>query len=176
MDIPDLITQLGALPGQVPDVEEHEVRHTKFVRSTVFDNPPMLDLYRAQGLPVDALRGGDAFIIEPEDVGDGPPVLFEVGATRASGGLEMAVTGLEVCVDLSAPEEPPVDGILELEIVRLRSGGVATHRYSLPAPAGRVLFLADPEIFGLRTTLFVLKDGWRRPLVFGPRLNLSRAK
>ncbi|PKN46343.1 MAG: hypothetical protein CVU59_06370 [Deltaproteobacteria bacterium HGW-Deltaproteobacteria-17] len=176
MDILDLTTHLGAMPGQVPDVEEREVRYTRIVRSSAYDHQLMLDLYRAKGLPVEALRGGDAYIIEPEDVEDGPPVLFEVGAPRATGGLETAVTGLEVRVDLSAPGESPVDGVLELEIVRLRSEGAANHRYLLPASSGCVLFLADSEMFGLRTTLFVLDGDRRLPLVFGPRLNLSRAK
>ncbi len=199
MDFSDLITELGALPGQLPDVEEREPRFSRFVRSAAFDNPQMLALYHAQGLPVEDVSAEDTYIVEPEDVvggdkiadglrtgaagqhatGDaagGAPVLFEAGACIAPGGLETVVTGDRVRVDLCATDGTAPDATLVLELVLLRSSGLHCRRYVLPSSSGRVLFLAPIDGFAVRATLFSQTRDLCRPLIFGPRVPISRAK
>jgi hypothetical protein len=178
MDIHDITAELLARPGQVPDVDESESRATRLVRSTLFDNPGMVALYRAQGLPVDALTGDEAWILEPEGDGGGPPVLYEAGAlqTGEGGDLATTVTGDHVRLRVGPAGPLPRGGVLELELVHLRSPGVQGYRYTLPAPEGRLSFLLPREAFGLRSTLYLINNNVRRPLVFGPRLLLPRAK
>ena len=181
MDISELTSQLAGLPGQVPDEDERESRFTRFFRSSVFDNPQMVKLYREQGLPVDEVQTDETYILSPEDgdageAGEGGAVLYEAGLVGAPGSLVTAVWGDRVQVDLCAPADFEPDQTLLLELVRLRPAGVLSLRYLLPAPSGRVLFLAAPDLFGVRTTLFLQKDGLCRPLVFGPRVSISRAK
>jgi len=184
MDIHDLIAEFAALPGQVPDVEETESRATRIVRSVLFDHPEMVALYRAQGLPVDRIEAEDVYVLDPEGgPGDGPQgaskgpaVLFEVGVGAAPGGLVTAVAGDRVLVDLGAGGSTDPGRVLEVEVVRLRTAGVLTHRYVLPASFGRLSFLAPPEVFAVRATLLAREGGVARPLIFGPRVALARAK
>ena len=179
MDIHDITAELLARPGQVPDVEEGESRATRLVRSTLYDHPGMVALYRAQGLPVDALTTDVAWILEPEGDGGGPSVLFEAaddGAAVGDGSLDTTVTGDHVRLWVGPTGPHPPGGVLELELVRLRSPGVQGHRYLLPEAAGRLSFLVPTDVFGLRSTLYLILDDVRRPLVFGPRVLLPRAK
>ena len=184
MDIHDLIAEFAALPGQVADVEETECRATRIVRSVLFDHPEMGALYRAQGLPVDRIEAEDVYVLEPEDgpetglqgTSEGPTVLFEVGVGDAPGGLVTAVAGDRVLVDLGAGGSAGPGRVLEAEVVRLRTAGVLAHRYVLPASSGRLSFLAPPDVFAVRATLFAREGGVARPLVFGPRVALARAK
>ncbi len=178
MDIHDITAELLARPGQVPDVDEAESRATRLVRSTLFDNPGMIALYRAQGLPVEALTTDEAWVLEPEGAAGGPPVLFEAGGLETAGGgdLETIVTGDHVRLRVAPTGPQPPGGVLELEIVHLRSLGVQGYRYALPAPAGSLSFLLPREVFGLRSTLYSIHNDARRPLVFGPRLLFPRAK
>ena len=146
MDIHDLMAEFAALPGQLPDIDEVECRATRIVRSMLFENPEMRALYRAQGLPVDRLEAEDVYVLEPEsgpEDGQGgapesPVVLFEVGVGDAPGGLLTAVADEWVRVDLRAGGAVAPGGVLEAEVVRLRTAGVLSHRYVLPAPHGQI--------------------------------------
>ena len=166
------MAQFGNLPGQVPEHEGSEPRWVSFRSSQLFDHPEMRELYHSQGLPVERITEGEAWIVEPEE-GTGRPVLCEAGGFLSCGGLVVHREDRLVRVDLDMSGHGAFAGEVLLEIALLRSAGVTGAGYLLPVVSGRVWLQLETEVFGFRTTIFSRKGDQRRPLVFGPRILLS---
>lgn len=171
MDMDEILSRFGALPGQVPDVEEEEPACHRLARPQFLENPELLAIYRRQGLPVDACVSSDVFVLEP--VGCSNPaarhaVLFEPGSFSDPGlWLHAEEHTVKVAWKLDSFAAP-----LQLDIFELQAGGVEALSYRLPDAAGRVCFIARQETFAVRAQLHV-QDGGRGSVFFGQRLFLS---
>ena len=140
MDMDDILSRFGNLPGQVPDVLEEESPFHRLARLDSLEDRMLVDMYRRQGLPVDECETPEIFVLEPLSCSRakaGHPVLFEPGSFTKAGSME-AVCRQRTLAASWKPEATWRETSVRLQIFELQHKGVSM----LDSPGGRFW---DPE-------------------------------
>ncbi len=173
MDMDDILSRFGNLPGQVPDVLEEESPFHRLARLDSLEDRMLVDMYRRQGLPVDECETPEIFVLEPLSCSRakaGHPVLFEPGSFTKAGSME-AVCRQRTLAASWKPEATWRETSVRLQIFELQHKGVSMLEYRTPAPEGRVRFIAPPGVFAIR--IQVARETVPGGILFGPRIFLS---